>query len=182
MEGVSVALFDHWMQVAADGEAEHGSAVVPVPPLYGRCIARRSARQGKGGRHPAPSTAKFKLACEREYRRLREESLDFLISSAWLTGEAAALKVELSEAAVHRSFVHIRNQQFPKRSEFRAFLHSSGQTVADLMFRVRLNLLTSRLVKRLAPDTSSFTTRWLAQTSCAAGYAVKDCGQVVPAL
>jgi SurA N-terminal domain len=134
---------------------------------------------GKG--HPAPSAT-----------ALRNEVLGFLISSDWVKGEAADLGVRLSAGEVRKNFDHIRNQQFPKRKEFEQFLRQTGQTVADLLFRVELNLLSERVQKRvvaghhsasskqraLSRFVTGFKAKWQAQTYCAAQYAVSDCGHV----
>ncbi len=134
---------------------------------------------GKG--HPAPSAT-----------ALRNEVLGFLISSEWVKGEAADLGVRVSAGEVRKSFDHIRSQQFPKRREFERFLRQTGQTVADLLFRVELNLLSGRVQKQvvaghhgaaskeraLSEFVKTFKSRWQAQTFCEAQYAVSDCGHV----
>ena len=121
---------------------------------------------------------------------LRNEVLDYLISSYWVIEEAARLKIDISEVEVKRSFDRIRAQQFPKRREFTAFLRQSGQTVADLLFRVKLNILSTRIQRRaltghqgaqqqqraLLLFIKGFKTRWVSMTYCEAPYVVADCG------
>jgi hypothetical protein len=123
---------------------------------------------------------------------LRSEVLGYLISSAWVKGEAASLGVDVSAREVHKEFDHIRSQQFPKRGGFERFQRQTGQTVADLLFRVELNLLSERIQKHVlagqhgAPAKQrallrflkTFKARWEAHTYCAAQYAVADCGHV----
>jgi hypothetical protein len=121
---------------------------------------------------------------------LRNEVLDYLISSDWVIEEAARLKVDVSEVEVKRTFDRIRAQQFPRRKEFTAFLRQSGQTVADLLFRVKLNLLSTRIQRRVLAGhhgaqqqqrallvfVRGFKTRWKSMTYCEAPYVVADCG------
>jgi hypothetical protein len=123
---------------------------------------------------------------------IASEVMGFLISAYWTLGEGEALGVRLSEAQVRHDFEHIRAQQFPKRREFERFLQRSGETVADLMFRVRINLTSMRIQAHLTPrHTSSkarlralsrfvaaFKKRWTARTACATAYATSDCGSV----
>jgi hypothetical protein len=144
-------------------------------------IARKDAEPSRKGHPAAPSATE-----------LRSEVLGFLISSEWVKGEAANLGVSVSGREVHKEFVHIRNQEFPKRGQFKRFQRQTGQTVADLIFRVELNLLSERMQKRvlagahsaaakeqaLARFVTAFKARWQAQTYCAAQYAVSDCGHV----
>jgi hypothetical protein len=120
------------------------------------------------------------------------ESMAFLISGDWVLDEARDLGVQVSELEVRHNFDHIRAQQFHTRREFRAFLRSSGQTVADLLFRTRLNLTSERIQRHflsghagakskaeaLARFVAGFKRKWKAQTYCAAAYAVGDCGRV----
>ncbi len=117
--------------------------------------------------------------------------MGFLISSYWVIGEARDLGVEVSAASVRRKFDRIRREQFPKRGEFRAFLRSSGETVADLLFRERVNLLSNQItrhiiagkhgaaaVEAIAHYASELRAKWRAQTYCALHYAVSQCGHV----
>jgi hypothetical protein len=123
---------------------------------------------------------------------ITDEVMKFLISSDWVIGEANDLHLGVSERTVRRSFDQIRAQQFPHRGEFAAFLHESGQTVADLLFRVRLNLLSTRIEQKessghrtsagreraLERFIVAFKKRWQSRTYCVTAYAVNDCGHV----
>ncbi len=191
---VTESSFDHWMQVATDATlGGSGKKPVPVPPRYAACVARLAKRAH--GR-PKPTPAELRARCEREYRALRSQTLGFLLSSAWLLNEAKALKVEVSGAEALQRFIKTRNQAFPKAGEFSAFLRSSGETVSDLIFRVKLNLISERLQaqvlagastpqaksKALAQFVKDFRTKWQSQTYCRAGFVVSDCGHVVASL
>jgi hypothetical protein len=125
-------------------------------------------------------------------KALQSEVLGFLISSEWVIGEAKDRGVSVSAAKIKGEFDHIRHAQFPKRREFQAFLRGSGETVADLLFRVELNLLSAGIQKQveaghhgaaskrraLSRFVNGFKVKWQAQTYCAAQYAVADCGHV----
>jgi hypothetical protein len=138
-------------------------------------VARRS-----GGKHPSSAAV------------VTNEVLGFLISSDWVLGEAADLNVHVSEGEVHHTFDRIRAAQFPKRKGFKAFLKQSGETVEDLLFRVRLNLTSARIEKRVIAGhrgarnqlraterfVHEFKLKWTAQTYCEPGYATADCGHV----
>jgi hypothetical protein len=157
-----------------------GQAITGASYSHWLAIAKEEERSPAKGRHATSAT------------ELRTEVLDFLISSDWVLGEAKELDVTLSAATVKREFDHVRNEQFPKRKEFKAFLRHSGQTVADLLFRVELNLLSERIQKQveaghhsaaskrraLSQFVKSFKVKWQAQTYCAAEYDVEDCGHV----
>lgn len=124
---------------------------------------------------------------------LDSEVLGFLISARWEVGEAKRLRIHLARAQVERSYVRIRNRQFPKHKEFAAFLRSSGETVGDLKFRVKLSLISKLTIKRVSAGHHSerarqrslarfvygFKLRWRARTYCAAEYLMPDCGRVL---
>lgn len=143
-------------------------------------VAKAAERPPSKGHHATSAT------------ELRTEVLGFLISSDWVIGEAQDRGVSVSAAKVKKEFDHIRKEQFSKRSEFQKFLRDSGQTVADLLFRVELNLLSAGIQKQvvaghhgaaskrraLSQFVKSFKAKWQAQTYCAAEYDVADCGHV----
>jgi len=155
-------------------------AITGATYLHWLTVAKKAAGPPAKGQHPPSATA------------LRDEVLGFLISSDWVTGEAKDLDIGVSAAEVKRDFDRIRGAQFPRRREFEAFLRESGQTVADLLYRVELNLLSERIQKRvkaghrspsskqraLSRFVKAFKAKWEAQTYCASEYDIVDCGHV----
>jgi hypothetical protein len=143
-------------------------------------VARAAERPSSKGHHATSATEP------------RTEVLGFLISSDWVLGEAKELGIAVSAAQVRKEFDRVRREQFAKRGEFEKFLRDSGQTVADLLLRVELNLLSARIQKQvvaghhsasskrraLAQFVKAFKDKWQAQTYCAAEYDVVDCGHV----
>ncbi len=133
------------------------------------------------GRHHQPSAAET-----------RNQVLSFLISGDWVKDEARDLHIGVSAAQVKRQFDRVKAQQFRRRAEFEAFLRSSGETVADLLFRVQLNMLSERLERHvsavpggpraqqraLSRFVETFHAKWSSQTYCVTGYVVQDCGHV----
>lgn len=141
-------------------------------------VARRA--ESRAQRHSA-----------RHVSALIDEVMGFLVSSDWVIGEAQDLNVHVSETQVRRMFDRIRHEQFPKSGEFRAFLQSTGQTVADLLFRVRLSLLSGRIQSAIVAGkkgavaeealthfVTEFKSKWRTQTYCQPAFAVSDCGHV----
>jgi foldase protein PrsA len=89
--------------------------------------------------------------------------LGFLISSEWVIGEASALGVKASDKEVKKRFEQIKATQFPKSAEFEKFLASSGQTVSDLLLRVKLNLLSSKIQQKIAKTKPNITQAQIAK-------------------
>jgi foldase protein PrsA len=147
---ITKATYGHWISVAAaSSSTTPGSAakpVVPVPPSYTACIAHLEATAAKPAKGQSkPTAAQLKSECEQQYKSLQQEVLGFLISSEWVLGEGNSLGVKVSDKEVKKQFETIKSQQFPKPAEFEKFLTTSGQTVSDLLLRVKLNLLSSKI-------------------------------------
>jgi foldase protein PrsA len=151
-KSITKTAFDHWMRVASISSATSvaNKPVVPEPPSYTGCIAHLAATAPKPAKgQPAPTTAQLKTQCEQQYKSLQQQVLGFLISSDWVVGEAGSLGVKLSDAEVHKQFAKIRSQQFPSAAEFEKFVQNSGQTVSDLLLRVKLNLLSTKIQEKI---------------------------------
>ena len=152
--------FSHWMSVAASSGASTtgGKAVVPVPPSYTACISHLAATSPKPAKgQKAPTTAQLKSECVQQYKSLQQEVLGFLISSSWVIGEAKSVGVKLTDKEVHKQFEKIRTQQFPKAGEFEKFLSTSGQSVSDLLLRVKLNLLSQKIQQKVVKAKAKVT-------------------------
>ena len=159
-KGITKTTFNHWMGVAsASGAAAPGVAkpAPPVPPSYTACIAsaKAAAKPAKGQK--PPTEAQLKSQCEQQYKSLQQEVLRFLVSSEWVLGEASSLGVKVSDKEVKKQFEKIKSQQFPKAAEFEKFLATSGQSVSDLLLRVKLNLLSSKIQQKIVKDKSKVT-------------------------
>ncbi len=143
--------YSHWLGVAASSGSATGEKVtVPDPPSYTACIAHLQATTAKTEKgKKAPTPAELKKQCETQYKSLQQEVLGFLISSSWVLGEAKSLGVNVTDKEVEKNFLKIKHQQFPKAAEFEKFLSTSGQTVSDLLLRVKLNMLSQKIQEKI---------------------------------
>jgi SurA N-terminal domain len=107
-------------------------------------------------------------------KQRRTQVMTFLINSFWIIGEAQERGIRVSYKQVDRTLERQRRAAFPSEREFKRFLRQSGETVADLKFRVRIDLLTGKLASKI--DPGAFYSKWRAQTLCAVGFSVHDCG------
>jgi len=87
----------------------------------------------------------------------RARALKFLISSAWVIGEAEERGLSISDAAVERGLDKEISEAPNGRSEFDEEIVSTGQTLADVRLELKLTLAVARLrdavVKRLPAVT-----------------------------
>jgi len=157
---ISKETFNHWMGVAGSSGAATGEqSPLPVPPSYTACINHFRAIEPKllGKGQKKQTTAMLKTQCEEQYKSLSQEVLGFLISSSWVLAEANNLGVHVSDKEVHEQFEKIKTQQFPKSGEFEKFLKTSGQTVSDLLLRVKLNMLSQRIQQKIVKKKANVT-------------------------
>lgn len=167
---ITKTTFQHWLSVAAASSAQTTAGttapkpVVPDPPTYSACVAHLQATAAKPAKGQAkPTPAQLKSQCEQQYKTLQQEVLGFLISSQWVIGEAGDQGVKVSDAEVKKQFEQIKKQQFPKAADFQKFLASSGQTISDLLLRVKLNLLSSKIQKKVASKKTPVTKAQIAK-------------------
>jgi hypothetical protein len=88
---------------------------------------------------------------------LRVRALDFLISSQWLIGEAAAQGVRVTKAQVAQRLAE-KERSFPGgRHEFEEFLHAVAHTVADQELEMQAELASEAIRRRLAAQEPKIT-------------------------
>ncbi len=156
---ITKATFEHWLSVAAASSATATPGktapkpVVPDPPNFTNCIAHLEATAPKPTKGQSkPTSAQLKSQCEQQYTALKQEVLGFLISANWVIKEAEERGIKVSDAEVKKQFNQIKDQQFPKEADFQKFLASSGYTVSDLLLRVKLNSLSSKIQQKVSKE------------------------------
>jgi foldase protein PrsA len=162
---ITKATYSHWLSVAARSSAPTaGATVIPEPPNYTACIAHLQAVTPKPPKgQPAPTPAQLKAQCREQYKSLQQEVVGFLISSEWVIGEASALGVKASDKEVKARFEQIKTQQFPSAPQFQKFLSTTGQTTSDLLLRVKLNLLSSKIQQKILKSKATVTQAQIAK-------------------
>jgi phosphatidylethanolamine-binding protein (PEBP) family uncharacterized protein len=118
------------------------------------------------------------------------QALGFLITSEWVLGEATARHIEVTEAEVKKRFTQLVHQSFPRAGSLQKYLAKSGETEADLLARIKVELLASHIAAHVTAGKSAsqrsalltgfernFQTHWKALTICNPGYVMEDCKQ-----
>lgn len=153
---ISKSTFNHWLGVAASASAAAtpgSKPVVPDPPSYSNCVAHLKAIEPKPAKGQKPKTeAQLKTQCEQQYKALQQTTLGFLISADWVIGQAEEQGVKLSDKEVAKKFNQLKKQQFPKEAEFKKFLATTGQSVSDLLLRVKLSMLTTKIQEKITKE------------------------------
>jgi len=158
---ISKASFNHWMQIAENSlqsTAIGGHPPVPVPPDFTACVAfhKTSDPQPAKGQ-PAPTPAALKTECQQAFQSGLSQTMPFLITADWLQGEAAEQGIKITDAKVATQLKQIEAAQFPTPTALAQFLQASGETNADLLFRVRVNALSNEIRTKVTNSAAKAT-------------------------
>src|SRR3954452_15769951 len=163
---ITKATFDHWLSAAAKQQAKTTGqkpqdVVAPDPPNFTQCVAAKSKQKVPKGT-PQPKPSDLKAQCKQEYDGLRDQTMQFLISAQWLLQESKKRKISATDKEVQTTFQQQKKQSFPKEADYQKFLQSSGQTEADLLYRVRLSVLTNKLQQSIIKGKGTVTDAQIA--------------------
>jgi foldase protein PrsA len=143
--------FDKWLNTAAKGNAQGGTAAVPDPPDYTKCVAAKAKTPVPKGQKK-PSDDDLKKQCKSEYDALKREVMQFLIQAEWVQQEAADKDIKVTDAQIKKSFEDQKKQAFPNPKQYKQFLATSGMTEEDILFRVKLDQLQQKLTQKVTED------------------------------
>ena len=162
---ISTRAFNHWMFVAAKGQTQSqpgAPLVVPTsPPDFNNCVSQVRRQVPTLKKVP---TKQLKATCKQLFTSLSTQVLDFLIRAYWYQADAAKHHVTVSNSAVQKALIKDKTQQFgSSQAKFQSFLTSSGQTVQDVLYRVRVNLIYQKLVtKEIKPVSNAAIAAYFA--------------------
>jgi len=155
-------VFEHWMAIAARSTGAAGATVPDRADDYRRCVAAKRKALAPKERQKVPDT-RLRARCRREYAQLRDQVMQLLISFKWIEGEAALRGLTVTDAEVTQSFDKQKRQSFPTDAGFQKFLETSGQTVADVQARVRVDLLSNKLRDQVVAGHDQITDQAIEQ-------------------
>jgi foldase protein PrsA len=125
VDSISKQEFNHWYSVVAS-QPQPGQKKPQAPPSP-------DSKQGKA---------------------LKQQVMQFLISADWIIGEAKDRGITATDDEVKRQFSQTKKQSFPNEKAYQKFLKTSGQTVEDLLFRVKLDVLSNKIREQLTSSSS----------------------------
>lgn len=176
--------FKHWMYVAAKSQASQSPGqpvIVPDPPDYKSCISQVHKQL------PSLKKASVKTLvadCRQLYTALSSQVMDFLIKADWIEADGARRGITPTDTQVAGTFAKDKQQQFPGGKGYPAFLAKTGQSDQDVRFRIRINIIFSKLAAREKGSTTAKQTAvtrrekklFAGQTRCTALVLMADCG------
>lgn len=189
--------------LALEGGSAIGSAVLPAPEALPASVvavvSEVPVRRGRvtkpefqhelllqavfAGRRSAPRPG------EKGYEKDKVTAVRNLLERAWIVGQAAEWDIAVTHEQVSHRVAQVKNEAFEDGAEFRRFLKESHYTRRDVNERVEVEMLATRLQRRIAKGAhgkaeelrafeefiAEFEERWRGRTVCAPDYANDRC-------
>ncbi len=90
----------------------------------------------------------------KNYEQTAQQVMQFLVSSLWVAGEAADRGLTATPKEIQRQFSETKKQSFPTEKAYQRFLEQTGQSQEDIMFRVRLDVLSNKIRQDVTRGTT----------------------------
>jgi len=184
---VTRGLLNEWMteKVGEDFYTVAGHQVpaklVSEPADYPACIA---ALKTIISPHHLPSVAVLMRKCKEMRRELKEQALEYLVSSFWSFNFYAKYGIRVSDARAHRALERFNASLYPKPGEFQQTLTSRRRTLTQDLLIIKNDVLASdvkeRLLSRGAQTVSALRATFERElhvhgAACSPGYVVLYC-------
>jgi foldase protein PrsA len=143
--------FDKWLAIATKGQAQGGQATELDAPEFTKCVAAKKKAPAPSGQAKQTDAA-LKKQCKTEYETIKSQVMRFLIQAEWVTQEAEKRNVEVKPAQLQKTLEDQKKQAFPTEKAYKTYLKTSGMTEADILFRVKLNELQTKLTQDVTED------------------------------
>jgi foldase protein PrsA len=95
---------------------------------------------------------------DKKYEELKTAALGELLDTIWIQGEAEELGIEVTPKQIGTELAQIKKTNFKTPAEYQNFLKTSHFTQADVLARVKLQLLSTQIQEQIskeAPQPSS---------------------------
>lgn len=167
-QAIPVADFNKMLKV----QSAQTGGVAPDPPNYTKCIANKQKTAKK------LSESALKKQCEKDWETAKTTIMTSLVQQKWYELEAESRGITVSDAQVKARFEQLKQQSFPKASDYQKFLKTYNQTEADLLKLVRASMLQEQIQQQVnevpTPSTATVTKEYNKDKSKYATPASRD--------
>ncbi len=166
------------------------AGLVSEPADYSTCVATaKKLKPSPGYKPPQRGAAVLMRKCRELYEGVREQALEYLVSSYWaLDFYSRKYGVGVSDAEAHDWLEKTRARRYPKQGEFEQLLASRHRTIPQELLIIKNDILAVKVKEKLfihgSRPTSSLqkaVERAESTASCSPGYLVKYCAGYSPA-
>ena len=161
---ITLQAVNHWMYVAAKGQASAAAAQGQVQPLVVANDPPKFTRCAKMIRAEYPTAAKASAStlhgyCQQLFNQISGEIMTYLIQGYWL--QADAHKLGISDAKIASGFAKTIKKSYPTKQALATFEKTSGQTRDDLYYQYRVYTLSQKVLKHFEkPVTKAAITQY----------------------
>jgi parvulin-like peptidyl-prolyl isomerase len=146
---ISTQAYKHWFFV----DAKNQTPVIPSdPPNFTKCISDAKAAIPS---LRTSTNAKLKSDCQSLYTTINTQTMGFLIQAYQFQAEAHKQGISVTPAQVAAELTTEKKGQFKTPKAYTQFLTQSGQTNADIEYRILFSLVSKKL---LAKQNTTVTT------------------------
>ena len=173
-----VELPTNTIAIVADVRAGHGVRISKSD--FHHALAQAAAQKGR------------KIPPKRGgngFAKLEETAVGELLDAVWIKGQAAEMGIGIRRREVRRELAAIKREAFNSAAEYRRFLRESHYPRRDVVERVEVQVLSTKIVTRVLAGISGkaawhkalqefvteYRQRWRARTTCAPGYVIERC-------
>lgn len=125
-----------------------------------------------------------------KYKEIEEAGLGEILDATWIQGQAAEMGISTTGGEVAEELANVTDEDFKTEKEYQDFLKTSLFTEADVLDRVELQLLSTKIQEQIsdgaeggkdareeafAEFVTAYQTRWRARTVCAEPYVIERC-------
>jgi parvulin-like peptidyl-prolyl isomerase len=93
-----------------------------------------------------------------KYEELKTAALGELLDTIWIQGEAEELDIEVTPKQIATELVQIKKTNFKTPGEYQEFLKTSHFTKADVLARVKLQLLSTQIQEAISKEAPPATS------------------------
>ena len=116
---------------------------------FKRAVVQQAA-QGGLKKTPKPG--------EKKYEELRDAALTELLEAIWIQGEAEELGLEVTPKQIETELEQIKEQNFKTDAEYEKFLKTSRFTQEDVLDRVKLQVVSTRIQEQITESAPQATS------------------------
>jgi parvulin-like peptidyl-prolyl isomerase len=146
---------DHWVAVGDGSLSRSRRGIVFDPPSFRRCAGQVAAKLPRA--RVVTVAGGMAGLCERSYQRFEQSAMQMLISAAWIEQEARSMHINVSDVAVRQRLAALMGQTPAARRRFVQWLASSGMSVSDELWRLRVQMLFAAVRSRVVASAGHVT-------------------------
>ncbi len=147
---ISHKAVNHWMFVLAKQQVSQSAPGQPVivpndPPRFSKCVKQVRVQI------PAlknTKDAQIRADCKQLFTTLSGQVMDFLIRAYWYQAEAHKQHIHVTDAQVQQALATAKKSGFSTAAQFQNLLTTTGQTLADVTYRIRVQTIYSKLLAK----------------------------------